>query len=185
MPHSCAATFHPSGGFIIMRSSIIIGAVLALAVGTPAWACTDISSKTVKLSACVDEEWKAGQGTGAQEFVYATADGNFGLMVITEAETFPIAKFRDAIIANAIHGVGDKKDDVSIDSERIENIDGKPFNVIEYQVANNGNPILFQNFYYSQPGFGSVQILSYSLATDSTVAAYKAGVFASTVKVGE
>ena len=37
-----------------MRSSIIIGAVLALAVGTPAWACTDISSKTVKLSAGID-----------------------------------------------------------------------------------------------------------------------------------
>jgi hypothetical protein len=167
-----------------MRKSIIAGAVLALAISTPAWACTDISSKTVKLNACVDEEWKAGEGTGAQEFDYSTADGNFGLMVITEAETFPIAMFLDAIIANAIHGVGDKKDDVSIASERIENIDGKPFNVIEYEVANGGNPILFQNFYYSQPGFGSVQILSYSLTTDSTAAAYKAGVFASTVKIG-
>lgn len=169
-----------------MRISVIIGAAVALALGTPAaWACTDIASKTVKLTACVDAEWQAGQGSGAQEFVYATADGSVGLMVITEAETFPIAKFRDAIIANAVHGVGDKKDEVSIASERIENIDGKPFNVIEYQVANSGNPILFQNFYYSQPGFGSVQILSYSLTTDSTVAAYKAGVFASTVKLGE
>ena len=138
----------------------------------------------MKLAACVGDEWKAGTGTGAQEFVYATADGNYGMMVITEAQDFPIPKFRDAIIANAIHGVGDKKDDVSVVSERNENIDGKPFNVIEYEVANNGNPILFQNFYYSAPGYGSLQILAYSLEADSTAAAFRAGTFAGTAKIG-
>ncbi len=168
-----------------MRTSLIIGAAVALLAAGPALACADISSKTVKLTGCVPEEWVAGTGTGAQEFVYATADQNYGLMVITEAETFPGSQFHDAIIANAIHGVGDKKDDISVVSERIENIDGKPFNVLEYEAANAGNPILFQNFYYSQPGFGSVQILSYSLTKDATVAAYKAGVFASTVKLGQ
>jgi hypothetical protein len=70
-------------------------------------------------------------------------------------------------------------------SERITNIDGKPFNVLEYTLANSGNPILFQNFYYSQPGFGSVQILSYSLEKDATAAAFNAGVFAATVSLGE
>lgn len=168
-----------------MRTSVIVGAAAALLLAAPAMACADISSKTVKLTGCVDDEWKAGTGTGAQEFVFATADGNYGMMVITEAQDFPIPKFRDAIIANAVHGVGDKKEDVSVVSERNENIDGKAFNVIEYEVANNGNPILFQNFYYSQPGFGSVQILSYSLTTDATVAAFKAGLFASTVKIGQ
>ena len=167
-----------------MRTTWIIGAAAALLLAGPAMACTDISSKTIKLTGCVDDEWKAGTGTGAQEFVYSTTDGNYGMMVITEAQDFPIPKFRDAIITNAVNGVGGKKDDVSVVSERNENIDGKAFNVIEYEVANNGNPILFQNFYYSQPGFGSVQILSYSLTTDSTVAAFKAGVFASTVKSG-
>ena len=62
---------------------------------------------------------------------------------------------------------------------------GKPFNVLEYTIPNDGNPVLFQNFYYSQPGVGSIQILGYSLEADGTAAAYKTGVFASTVKIGQ
>ena len=52
-----------------MFKSAIIGAAAALLVAAPALACADISSKTVKLTGCVDEEWVAGQGTGAQECV--------------------------------------------------------------------------------------------------------------------
>jgi hypothetical protein len=168
-----------------MLKTLTIAAGAALLLATPALACNDITSKTIKLTACADTEWVAGTGTGAQEFVYTTADQNFGLMVITESQAFDSTKFHDAIIANAVHGIGDKPDDVKVVSERIENIDGKPFNVLEYTVANNGSPILFQNFYFSQPGVGSVQILAYSLEPDGAAAAFKAGIFASTVKVGD
>ena len=169
-----------------MLKTLIAGATLALLTALPAFAaCTEISSKTIALTGCIDSEWQAIEGTGAQEFSYLTADQNFGLMLITEKETIPTAQFREAIIQNAITGSGGTAADVKTVREGLMSVDGKPFNVIEYTIPNNGNPILFQNFYYSQPGFGSVQILSYSLTTDSTVAAYKAGVFASTVKIGE
>ena len=168
-----------------MYKSLILGAGAALLLAAPALACTDITSKTVKLTGCVDTEWVAGTGTGAQEFVYLTADQNFGLQVITETEPVPAAQFRDAIINNAVTAIKGTKDDVKVVGERIENVDGKPFNVLEYTIPNAGNPVLFQNFYYSQPGFGSLQILAYSLAADSNAAGYKAGVFASTVKLGE
>ncbi|MEO8757177.1 MAG: hypothetical protein ABI398_05425 [Devosia sp.] len=167
-----------------MFKALIIGASAALLLAAPAFACTDIASKTIKLTGCVDEQWTAGAGTGAQEFVYATADGNFGLQVITETEPVAATAFHDAIISNAVAAIKGTKDDVKILGERIENIDGKPFNVLEYTIPNDGNPILFQNFYYSQPGFGSVQILGYSLVTDGNAAAYKTGAFASTVKLG-
>jgi hypothetical protein len=168
-----------------MYKSLIIGAGAALLLAAPALACTDIASKTIKLTGCVDTEWVAGTGTGAQEFVYLTADQNFGLQVITEAVTVPAAQFREAIITNAINAIKGTKDDVKIVGERIENIDGKPFNVLEYTIPNDGNPVLFQNFYYSQPGFGSVQILGFSLVADGNAAAYKTGVFTSTVKLEE
>ena len=168
-----------------MYKSLLIGAGAALLFAAPALACTDIASKTVKLTGCIDTEWVAGTGTGAQEFVYLTADQNFGLQVITETGAVPAAQFRDAIINNAATAIKGTKDDIKIVGERIENVDGKPFNVLEYTIPNSGNPVLFQNFYYSQPGFGSVQILSYSLQTDATVAAFKGGLFASTVKLGE
>jgi hypothetical protein len=166
-----------------MHKSLLIGAAAALLFAAPALACTEISSKTVKLTGCVDTGWVAGTGTGAQEFVYLTEDQSYGLMVITEKEAFVATQFHDAILANAVSGSGGNKDDVKVISERIENVGGKPFNVIEYTIANSGNPILFQNFYYSQPGYGSVQILGYSLQTDATAAAFKTGMFAGTVKL--
>jgi hypothetical protein len=168
-----------------MLKSLLIGAGMALLAAAPAFAaCTDISSATIALTACVDSEWVQGEGTGAQEFVYLTADQNFGLMVITEKEVIPTAQFREAIVTNAVNGSGGNKDDVKIVGERIVSIDGKPFNVLEYTIANNGNPILFQNFYYSAPGFGSLQILGYSLVADATAAGFRAGVFAASMKLG-
>jgi hypothetical protein len=167
-----------------MIRSVIIGAAAALLIAVPALACTDISSKTIKLTGCVDEEWVAGEGAGAQEFVYTTADQNFGLQVITENGVVAAQAFHDAILNNAVTAINGKPEDVKVISERIENIDGKPFNVLEYTIPNDGNPILFQNFYYSQPGVGSIQILGYSLDVDGTIAAYKTGVFTASVKIG-
>jgi hypothetical protein len=168
-----------------MIKSLAAGLVAALFMGGSAFAaCADIASKVVALSACVDSEWQATEGIGAQEFTYMTADESFGLMVITEKEAIPSAAFRDAIIQNAISGSGSSADQVKVVGERIVAIGGQPFNVIEYTIPNSGNPILFQNFYYSAPGFGSVQILAYSLDTDATATAFKAGLFAHSVKLG-
>ncbi|HZY69175.1 MAG TPA: hypothetical protein VFE52_11330 [Devosia sp.] len=169
-----------------MLKTIIAGAALALLSAFPAFAaCTEISSKTIALTGCIDSEWQAIEGTGAQEFSYLTADQNFGLMLITEKEVIPAAQFREAIIQNAITGSGGTADDVKTVRERIVNIDGKPFNVIEYTIPNSGSPILFQNFYYSAPGYGSLQILAYSLETEATASAFRAGIFAATAKVGD
>jgi len=168
-----------------MLKTLIAGAGLALLTALPAFAaCTEISSKTIALTGCIDSEWKAVESTGAQEFSYLTADQSFGLMVITEKETFTPETFRAAIIQNAITGSGGTADDVKVVRERATSIDGKPFNVIEYSIPNSGNPILFQNYYYSSSGFGAVQILAYSLEKDATAAAFRAGAFAATAKIG-
>ena len=168
-----------------MLKTLVAGAGLALLTAMPAFAaCTEISSKTIALTGCIDKDWQPIEGTGAQEFSYLTADQNFGIMLITEKETIPAAQFRDAIIQNAINGSGGTAADVKIVRERIVEVDGKPFNVIEYTIPNSGNPILFQNFYYSAPSYGSLQILAYSLETDATASAFRAGLFAATAKVG-
>ncbi|MEO7224290.1 MAG: hypothetical protein ABIY37_17615 [Devosia sp.] len=168
-----------------MLKTILAGAALALLTAMPAFAaCTEISSKTIALTGCIDSEWQPIEGTGAQEFSYLTADQNFGLMLITEKETIPAATFREAIIQNAITGSGGTAADVKVVAERIVSVDGKPFNVLEYTIPNNGNPILFQNFYYSAPSYGSLQILAYSLEADSTAAGFRAGTFAGTAKIG-
>ena len=167
-----------------MFKSLLIGAGLVLVSAASAVACTDISSATVALTGCVETEWQQTAGTGAQEFVYGTADGNFGIMVITEKDVFTMAQFRDAIVANAVNGNGGDASKVQVLGERIETISGEPWSVVEYNVDYQGSPLTFQNYYLSKPGFGSVQILGYSLTSMATAAAFKTGVFASTVKIG-
>ena len=168
-----------------MLRTLLIGAGFALLSAVPALAaCTEIKSATIALAGCVDGEWVPGTGTGAQEFVYNTADQNFGLMVITEKEVFTMAQFRDAIVANAVNGVGGDAAKVQIIGERIETISGEPWSVVEYAVDYQGSPLTFQNYYLSKPDFGSVQVLGYSLTSAATAAAFKTGVFAGTVKLG-
>ena len=168
-----------------MLKPLLVGAGFVLATALPAAAaCTDIASKTIALSGCIDSEWQPLEGSGAQEFLYQTADGNFALMVVTEAESFPMGQFRDAILKNAVTGSGAAPEDVTVVGERVVSIDDKPFNVIEYQVPLDDNLLRFQNFYYSAAGLGAVQILAYSLDSEASAAAYRAGVFAATVKLG-
>jgi hypothetical protein len=167
-----------------MRSStfkiVLAGAALALLSAMPAFAaCTAISSKTIEFTGCIAKEWHAIKGTGAQEFSYLTADENYGLMVITEKETIPYNQFRSAIIQNAIKGSGSS--DVEVVGDSTATIDGKSFKVVEYTIPNDGNPILFKNFYYSASKFGSLQILAYSLKADRKSAARKAATFTATV----
>lgn len=167
-----------------MYKSLLAGAGMLLLSAASAYACTDIASQTVQLTACVESEWNATPGTGAQEFVFGTADDMFGIMVITEKEVFTMAQFRDAIVQNAINGNGGDASKVQVIGERIETISGEPWSVVEYDVDFQGSPLTFQNYYLSKPGFGSVQILGYSLAESATAAAFKTGVFASTVQIG-
>ena len=167
-----------------MIRSLAIGVGAALLLAAPALACTDISSAVVKLTGCVDEQWVAQEGAQALEFSYLTDDKNFALQVVTEAEVIPAPTMRGAILQNAANAVGGKTENVTIVSERIENIDGKPFNEIEYTLTDGTNTLTYQNYYYSQPGLGTVQILALSAPTDTSAAAFKLGVFAGTVKIG-
>jgi hypothetical protein len=169
-----------------MLKSLAVGAALALLSAVPALAaCTEISSKRIALTGCVDQEWKKTKGIGAQEFSYLTADENFGLMVITEKEVISPKQFRAAIIQNAIKGSGASASEVKVVGESKATIDGKSFSVLKYTIPNDGDPILFQNYYYSASGFGALQILAYSLQSDASASARKAGVFTATAKIGD
>ena len=165
---------------LIMAAAITVAAFTA----SPAFAaCDTINSKTLKLSACVEEaDWELQAPQGDQEFLYFSPDGTVGFTIITEKETFTASDFRGAVLANGKNANGGT--DVNIIKERVENVAEKPWNVIAYQLGETGQELEFQNFYYSQPGFGSVQIVFWSVPSDATVAAYRAGKLLSTLSYG-
>lgn len=134
-----------------MMKAFAIGTAAALLFAAPVLACTDISSKNVKLTGCVDDQWVAAEPNAVLEFSYLTADQNFALQVVTESEVLAAQTLHDAILANAAAAVGNKPENVKVVSQRTENIDGKPFNLLEYTLTDGTNTLTYQNFYYSQP----------------------------------
>lgn len=167
-----------------MQKLVFATAILAAAFATPAFAaCDTVNSKNIKLSACIDEsDWVVQPQQGDQEFLYFSADEKVGFTIITEKEAFTPSDFRGAVLANGKTANGDK--DVTIIGERVENVVDKPWNVMDYQFGEAGQELEFQNFYYSQPGFGSVQVVFWSVPADAVIAAYRAGRILSTLTYG-
>jgi hypothetical protein len=167
-----------------MHKTILAAAVATGLMVTPAFAeCDTVSSQNLKLSACVDaSDWELQTPQGDQEFLYFSGDQTVGFTIITEKETFTASDFRGAVLTNAKNA--NEGNDVTIVRERVENVADKPWNVIEYQLGAAGEELTFQNFYYSQPGLGSVQVVFWSLPSDATVAAYRAGKLLNTLQYG-
>ncbi|WP_374624616.1 hypothetical protein [Devosia sp.] len=166
-----------------MIKSLLLGAAALVISAAPAFACDTINSQKIKLSACIDDsDWVLQAPQGAQEFLYFSGDETIGFTIITEKETVAVSDYRSAILNNAAVGSNISVDQVQVLKERIENIGGRPWNVIEYQVGEPGQELLFQNFYYVQPGFGSTQFVYWSIASDGRSAAYRAGQMLSTVQ---
>ncbi len=167
---------------------IILGAIAAaMVLITPALACETITSTKVKLSACIDTTgWTTQTPAGDQEFLYYSSDETIGFAVINENGAWPASQFREAILSNAASAALDAKpENVKIVSERLENIGGKAWNVIEYQVQIPDGSLLFQNFYYVQPGFGSSQFVYWSAPEGGTSTAFRAGQMLATVQFTE
>jgi len=159
-----------------MIKTLLLGAGALLVGMTPAFACDTIKSQNVKLTSCIDDtDWVLQAPQGAQEFLYFSGDETIGFTIISEKETVAVSDYRAAILNNAAVGSNIPVSEVKVLKERIENVGGKPWNVIEYQVGEPGQELLFQNFYYVQPGFGSTQFVYWSIVSDATSAAYRAG----------
>jgi len=165
----------------MLKPALAAFAMAAALTVTPAIAaCDTIKSRNVGLSACIDDaEWELRAPQGDQEFLFFSLDQRVGFTVITEQASFTASDFRRAVLVNGMNANGGKE--VQVVSERVESVGGRSWNVIEYQLGEPGEELEFQNFYYSQPDFGAVQVVFWSTPGDATLAAYRAGVVLSSV----
>jgi len=156
-------------------------AIATIFAASPAFAaCDTIKSRTVGVSACIDDtQWELRAPQGDQEFLYFSVDQRVGFTIIAEKESFSASDFRKAVLINGKNANAGK--DVQIIAERVEAVAGKSWSVMEYQFGEPGQELEFQNFYYTQPDFGSVQVVFWSIPSDATVAAYRAGAVLATL----
>lgn len=163
-----------------MLKSIALGAAIVVAMAAPAFACDQIASKQVKISACVDDTWQAQTAGGDQEYFYLSDDGNIGFTLIGEQGTGSASSFRSAILTNA----STDNADVKVLGERIENVAGKPWNVIEFQRNDGTNTFIYDDFYYLAPGFGAVQFIYWTIPDNVSSASFRAGQMMATIEFG-
>ncbi len=160
-------------------AAALVATVLSV---TPAFAaCDTVNSRVLKLSACIEEnDWVIQAPLGAQEFLFFSPDQKVGFAIISEAQTFSGTDFRRAVLINGKNANGGV--DVRVLAERVETVADTAWNVIEYEFGTADQKLVFQNFYHSRAGFGSVQIVFWSVPGDDNVAAYRAGRLLGTVR---
>jgi len=157
-----------------MFKTLIIGAALALVAFPVAAAeidCGDatlVKSAKLKIAACIDPaDWVAGTGTGDQEFVYFTKDQKAGFAIVTEAPVVTMDAYHAAIIAFATKQSGATEGSVSSYDDATQEINGKTWGSMHYDVTVQGTKLEFLNYYYSEEGLGSTQFIFWSLPEDA------------------
>ena len=116
----------------------------------------------VPMSVCVTAEWTP---TNVEPYQYDSANAQVQFRIIGGPDVLTAQAFRDAIVHNAQRIAGDPAR-IAIVRDGALTVDGMPWRFIEFT---NQGQAAFVNFYYSGPGFGSVQVLFVSSVADVAI----------------
>lgn len=124
-------------------------------------ACADgrlVDSKKLPMTVCLPSDWKidtTASGSFEIQAIQTSTDTYFGL--VTERTIMSAANLRTAILYNASSATGVREEDIPILSETKEQIGGKEWDLIVYDVDFKGNKFRFGNYYRSLGELGAVQ----------------------------
>lgn len=122
------------------------------------------ASAVVALSLCVDSgRWSPIDPGPEQEFTFMTNDGAAGMALIAERLPFGSSFLRTAILENAAQASGITADEVEIVEESTATVAGQGWDVIRYRVDFEGTRFEYLNYYRSEEGYGSSQIVFWTL----------------------
>ena len=160
-------------------------ATLAQTAAPDCGTATNVASVKIKIAACIDmNDWNAGEGTGEQEFVYFSKDGNVGFAYITEKAYAPLDAYGEAIIAYAVQQTGGAAGSIVPFEPQEHEINGKTWRSMRYKVNVQGNDLEFLNYYFSDPGFVSAQLVFWTLPSGTAFGTALADKVMPTVTVG-
>jgi hypothetical protein len=119
-----------------------------------------LQSKKLPLSLCLPSNWKIVKPDGSAFEIQAVdlqTDTYFGL--ITERTIISREFLKQAIIEYAASAMQTTSDNVPIISETREQIGGKDWDYIIYDITLRGSKFRFGNFYLSLGDLGAVQVV--------------------------
>jgi hypothetical protein len=146
------------------------------AAGTGSCPADDLArSSVVTMSLCVAHaDWDAGEKSGDQEFVFFSKDGLAGAAVVPENVVVTSGQYRSGILTVAAQAAGVGVGQVQVLEESQVEYGGVTWDKMRYQVTIQGTLLEYLNFRRSTQGFGSVQVIFWSLPPDAAAVGQKA-----------
>jgi hypothetical protein len=171
---------------LLLGTALVLVALPTLADDIDCGAADLVKSQKLKLQACLDPDvWDRSESGGDQEFVYFSKDGKAGFAVVTETPAVDLKAYHDTILQFAARQSGAAQPLASFD-DASSTINGKLWGSMRYNVTVQGDSFEYLNYYYSEQGLGSAQLIFWSLPADAgTVRSDLAAKVMPTVTLGQ
>ncbi|WP_417310629.1 hypothetical protein [Devosia sp.] len=143
----------------------------APAIGNSAACSLRLQSERMDFSFCVDDSvWLPQDPLAVQEFLFYSADDRTGFSSIPETATVPKGVFRSRVLQNAAIPANNDPSRVEVVGEGTESWNGKEWNYLNYTVDTGDFNLFYTNYYLIEEGYGSIQMVYWSVVDDQQVA---------------
>jgi hypothetical protein len=149
--------------------------------------CAVPPQRATRLAAsfCFDPaEWNPGTPQGAQEFAYFSADGLSAAAVVTETVFLNATALQQAIVTSTANGAGVTPEQVTVEDTGTHEVNGKTWSSVVFTLPFSGTNVTFRNYFISEQGVGTMQVVFWSEPKDAASTAAKAETVLNTLTFG-
>lgn len=141
-------------------------------------------SKQVRLAFCFDPKtWTVGAPQGVQEFMYLSTDNTTGVIIIPDANIYPLADLHAAVPESAASNGGTTVEALGASDAPSIDIGGKTFMGTRYKMSVDGTEFSYLDYHTSGEA-GTVQVIFWTAPGDEAQSDAKAKVFLSQIVFG-
>lgn len=141
-------------------------------------------SKQVRMAFCFDPStWTNGTPQGVQEFMYLSTDNTTGVIIIPDANIYPLADLHAAVPESAASNGGTTVAAIGAADAPSIDIGGKTFMGTRYKMSVDGTEFSYLD-YHTSGDAGTVQVIFWTAPGDEAQSDAKAKVFLSQIVFG-
>ena len=142
-------------------------------------------SQQIRLAFCFDPAtWNSGTPQGAQEFMYLSKDETTGLVVVPDGTYYPLDDLHAAVPVAAAENGGITVEALAATDAPPITIDGRTWMGTRYKMGADGTEFSYLDYHTTGEGFGTVQVILWTMPGDEALSDAKAKVFLSQVIFG-
>ena len=141
-------------------------------------------SKQIRMAFCFDPStWAIATPQGVQEFMYLSTDNTTGVIIIPDANIYPLADLHAAVPESAASNGSTTVDAIGATDAPSIDIGGKTFMGTRYKMSVEGTEFSYLD-YHTSGDSGTVQVIFWTVPGDEAQSDAKAKVFLSQIVFG-